>query len=94
MADAGLQHVSVQQFLYAWTYSREKPETQHIAGVPQSPRQMDVRNALLDKLLGGKGRYPQHQIEELKCENYVSHKHAEEGVHGTYPVACGQKTSC
>lgn len=54
--------------------------------------QVEVRNALLDRLLGSTGTYSQHEIENFKQENTVASQEAEEGVHCVYSVAFGQKT--
>jgi hypothetical protein len=93
MRNVGLPRVSLQEVPFAWTYWSERPETELIAAHQQSARQVEVRNALLDKLLGSMGTYFQHQIENFEQENSVSYKQAEEGVHCVYGVAFVQETT-
>lgn len=92
--NAGLRQISSEKFPFAWTYWSERPETELIAAHQQSAAHSEVRNALLEKLLGSTGTYSQHAIEEFKQETAVSYDQADEGVHFVYGVALGQKTIC
>ena len=93
MEAARLRHISSDEFPWAWTYWSERPETALIAAHWQSPRQVEVNNTLLDKLVGSTSTFSQDQAESFKRENVASSKQAEEGVHFVYGVVFGQKAT-
>ena len=91
MRCASLRSIEFKSYPFAWACWKERPETELIAAHQRSARQVEVRNALLEKLLGSSGMYEQEEIEEFKRENVVSYEQAEEGIHSGYGVAFGQK---
>ena len=91
MRSAGLRSIEFKRYPFAWAHWKERPETDLIAAHEGSPRQVEVRNSLLEKLLGGSGMYTREDIEEFKRQNDVSYEQAEEGIHKVYGVAFGQK---
>ena len=91
MRCAGLRSIKFTRYPFAWAYWKERPETELIATHQRSARQVEVRNSLLENLLGSSGMYKSEEIEAFKEENVVSYEQAEEGIHSGYGVAFGQK---